>query len=168
MDSIPIRDIHLPPIPGWWPVAPAWWLALFILLTIIFVGIWLFKKIKHKSTQQLAMKKFLVIKSRYANDQNKTVLLQQISVLLRRICMSYSSRQTIAGLIGKQWIAHINSATNTSCPVLINKQLFIDGPYQKHIDYDANELLLFIQTWIQSLPAEGYKKIDKKNQGSKS
>lgn len=26
MTELPLRDIHLPPAPGWWPPAPGWWL----------------------------------------------------------------------------------------------------------------------------------------------
>jgi hypothetical protein len=27
-----LRDIHLPPSPGWWPPAPAWWLLAAVLV----------------------------------------------------------------------------------------------------------------------------------------
>jgi hypothetical protein len=33
-DAPQLRDIHLPPDPGWWPPAPGWWLLAFVLLAL--------------------------------------------------------------------------------------------------------------------------------------
>ena len=38
-DAPQLRDIHLPPDPGWWPPAPGWWLlALLLLLSGVFAS----------------------------------------------------------------------------------------------------------------------------------
>ncbi|RLB67278.1 MAG: DUF4381 domain-containing protein, partial [Deltaproteobacteria bacterium] len=29
-----LKDIHLPPAPGWWPPAPGWWFVTFVVLTL--------------------------------------------------------------------------------------------------------------------------------------
>jgi len=32
--SLPLRDVHLPPIPSWWPLPLGWWLVLAALAVI--------------------------------------------------------------------------------------------------------------------------------------
>ncbi|MCK5915700.1 MAG: DUF4381 domain-containing protein, partial [Deltaproteobacteria bacterium] len=34
-----LKDIHLPPDPGWWPPAYGWWLIAILLLTITYFGL---------------------------------------------------------------------------------------------------------------------------------
>jgi len=32
-----LRDVHVPPAPGWWPPAPGWWLVLLLVLIVVAV-----------------------------------------------------------------------------------------------------------------------------------
>lgn len=165
MDSIPIRDIHLPPLPGWWPPAPGWWLVLFILI-ILFIFIpfffnpWLRNKLNHRSVRQQAMENFLNIQSRYLNEHDKAALLQNLSVLLRRLCMTYTCRQQTAGLINEQWLHQLDAMSNKPCLSPELGELLTNGPYQKQPEYDADELLRCCRNWIQALP-DGVKNSDK-------
>ena len=34
-----LRDIHLPPDPGWWPPAPGWWLMALLIALACAVGV---------------------------------------------------------------------------------------------------------------------------------
>jgi hypothetical protein len=154
MDSIPIRDIHLPPLPGWWPPALGWWLGLFILVALFIFIPWLRKKLAHRSMQQQAMNKFLAINNQYQSEQDKTILLQNLSILLRRICMTYSCRQQTASLINEQWLSQLDAISTKSCISPELGKLLANGPYQKQPDYNADELLRCCRNWIQSLPEE--------------
>ncbi|AZR32270.1 DUF4381 domain-containing protein [Xanthomonas vasicola] len=33
--SLPLRDVHLPPSPSWWPLAPGWWLVIAVIVLVI-------------------------------------------------------------------------------------------------------------------------------------
>ncbi|MEA9586986.1 DUF4381 domain-containing protein [Xanthomonas sp. WHRI 10064A] len=33
--SLPLRDVHLPPSPSWWPLAPGWWLVIAALVLVL-------------------------------------------------------------------------------------------------------------------------------------
>jgi len=35
-----LRDIHLPPSPSWWPLAPGWWLLAVLALLALALSIW--------------------------------------------------------------------------------------------------------------------------------
>ena len=35
-----LRDIHMPPAPGWWPPAPGWWLVAALLAVVLGLFAW--------------------------------------------------------------------------------------------------------------------------------
>ncbi|PKV14192.1 DUF4381 domain-containing protein [Xanthomonas prunicola] len=37
--SLPLRDVHLPPSPSWWPLAPGWWLVIAVIVLVL-AGAW--------------------------------------------------------------------------------------------------------------------------------
>lgn len=39
-----LRDIHLPPDPPWWPPAPGWWGAALLLLGLVALAVWLWRR----------------------------------------------------------------------------------------------------------------------------
>lgn len=42
-DDLQLRDVHVPPAPSWWPLAPGWWLVIggvLLLLVIVFFLQW--------------------------------------------------------------------------------------------------------------------------------
>ena len=38
--SLSLRDVHLPPAPGWWPPAPGWCVLAAVLLALLLAGLW--------------------------------------------------------------------------------------------------------------------------------
>lgn len=154
MNSIPIRDIHLPDVPGWWPPAPGWWLVLAIMIVLV-VGIpWLIKKLKYQPLQKIAEQEFIGIQNRYERDQDKAVLAQELSILLRRVSMSYTSRQQTAGLVGSAWTDHLDSLSGNACFTPQLNHLLSSAPYQHQPDFNAEELLSSCHSWIHTLPLD--------------
>ena len=152
MNDIPIRDIHLPDLPGWWPIATGWWwlLALFIVLLIVVPRI--VNKLRTRSLSQLAQHDFSAIQKAYRLDNDKTRLLQDLSVLLRRISMSYLSRRQVAGLTGDSWVHQLDTLTSDTGLARQFGHLLTVDVYQQRPDFDADELLKCCQQWLQALP----------------
>ncbi len=42
--TLPLRDIQLPPEPGWWPPAPGWWLLVVVFGLLLW---WLLRQLRH-------------------------------------------------------------------------------------------------------------------------
>src|SRR3546814_19780271 len=57
-EALPLKDIHLPPAPGTWPLAPGWWLALAVqVFALIAIGRWWWarhqRRVRHRQLEQL-------------------------------------------------------------------------------------------------------------------
>jgi len=157
-NPVELRDIHLPEPISWWPLAPGWWISLLLIIALI-VAAYIFipkliKKLKHQPARKLAITEFNNIQRQYQSQQDNQSLVQSLSVLLRRICMTYDSRQSSASLTGQAWIDKLNSINpqQSFSDELIDTLL--TAPYQKHHEFNAEQLLSQCESWINNLPRE--------------
>ena len=99
---LPLADIHLPPVPGYWPLAWGWWLCILIVL----VGFVFFMvKFRQHKQQQQARKEALI----HLKDLHNPAKFSEINLLLRQTAMSYYPRQHVASLTGQHWLAFLDS-----------------------------------------------------------
>jgi hypothetical protein len=155
-DSLPLRDIHLPEAVSWWPPAIGWWILLILgLLLIVALAIGIRKLLQPKMNKSAKAEIGYVLHA-YNEHKNDLLLLQQLSSALRRIGISYLTREEYAGLVGQAWYQHINELVPEkpfSEPVI---SLLINAPYQKQPEIDAQLLQQVInqaRDWVKALPA---------------
>ncbi len=165
-DSLQLRDIHLPDAISWWPPAPGWWglLLLVILVVLLLRAYWEMKQ--RRAARVTALKSLEQLTATFSQDQNQHNLVCALSVLLRRICLSYYPRKQVAALNGEAWLTfldtHLGGEKKHSAK---NKPLaafskgpgrsLITAPYQAKIDIDAQALLRLCGDWINVLPPKG-------------
>ncbi len=155
-DSLPLRDIHLPEAVSWWPPAIGWWILLILgllLVTALVIGI---RKLLQPKLNKSAKAEIDHVLLAYKKQQNDLLLLQQLSSAIRRIGISYLTREECAGLIGKAWYQHINRLTPKHSFSESVIELLIDAPYQKQPQIDAEllkQLITQTRNWVQDLPA---------------
>ncbi len=152
MNELPLRDIHLPEPVSWWPPAPGWWLLLALVIMLAVLLPWLIKRWRRKSLHTLAQAEFKQIQHAFQHHQDNVRLVQEISALLRRVCMSYTSRSQAASLIGDDWLQQLDSLGQQ--PLFnsdIGRQL-LTAPYQATNNIDANNLLNTCNDWLKALP----------------
>jgi uncharacterized protein DUF4381 len=150
--TLALRDIHLPNTVLWWPLAPGWWV---LLLTIIFLFVSIFYLIRrrknyHISTMYLARQELEKIKIEFKVNQDKSILIKELSELIRRVSISLFKRDESASLTGQDWLLfldQLNGDTSFSQGV---GRILIEAPYQANPNYEANELLHLISSWIES------------------
>ncbi len=146
---LPLRDIKLPSEPGFWPLAPGWWLLLILLSLVL---IWLaikWYRYHQKKRRWLAINEQLsALEFAYKKDQDKRQLLTEISVFLRRF-VKYQLRQDQATtLVGEQWIAYLN-LYDPKQPFAAYLSALTAGVYQADCDYDAEGLLHTTRAFIK-------------------
>lgn len=149
-NQLPLRDLHLPPPIGWWPLAPGWWLV--IALVLIGLG-WLllqaWRKRQFHAPRRYAISALAVIEAEYLEHRNPVVLGRQLSELLRRAMLAYAPRHEVAGLTGESWLAWLDR--DLSVPYFHTEggksllQLPYRDPNSDFSDVDVSALLAAIK-----------------------
>jgi cbb3-type cytochrome oxidase subunit 3 len=155
MESLPLKDIHLPPDVSVWPLASGWWILIGLILFCIASGFWIYRRLKRRAGLRAANKLLLAI----ANDSQQTdqQKLTALSALLRRVALSTAPRDQVASLNGPAWLAYLDKG-------------FKDAPFSQGIgccladahyratpaEVDLPALIKLCQRWLkQQQPQRG-------------
>lgn len=161
--ELALRDIHLPDSVSWWPPAPGWWIVAMFLLILIFVFILSKKFYQNKELHRTVVLEIETIKTRYKNDPDQYELIQSLSVLLRRSCISFYPRHKTAGLTGDDWLQYLDN-TFPGRASAINNQFYkgvgrtlASSPYISRstpIDINADALITLCEKWLRAQPVK--------------
>jgi len=103
--EIPLRELHLPEMIGWWPLAPAWWfLILLACAGLAFLLHRSFAKWRHNAARRVALRELARIQHEYRDGVDEISLAIELSELLRRTMLAYAPRNEVAGLAGDSWL----------------------------------------------------------------
>lgn len=107
MESLPLRDIHLPLPIGFWPLALGWWCLIAALVAAIAVIIFLIQRHRRPT----ALKQALVELDRLmtAFEISHVQRNQEISLILKKLAVTTYPREDVAGLSGQEWITWLCS-----------------------------------------------------------
>ncbi len=125
-DSLPLRDVHLPPAPAWWPPAPGWWLlatAVLLLLAAVLAWRW------HRR-RRLRQWRAMFAAADNAADPPAT-RLAAISVLLRRAGRRLDPAADT--LQGEAWLRFLDGRKGTAFSQGAG-HLLLDGGFRRDID----------------------------------
>ncbi len=158
--QLPIRDIHLPQPVSWWPPAPGWWLLLALMLSGIALAVWLRKRRRLYKLRDAAMAELDAIYQTYQGQYDARRFASELSVLLRRVCISYFPANDTAGLTGAAWLDFLDSVLMSRGDKSGRKfsdsagGILIKAPYQNKLkisDIDVQALYQLSAQWIESL-----------------
>ncbi|MBH0070889.1 DUF4381 domain-containing protein [Pseudoalteromonas sp. NZS127] len=98
-----LHDIIAPSQVNWWPLAPAWWVIIAVLLLLLSAAIYMaYKRYKFKQP-----KRFAVNLSQQHTDP------QQLHIILKRLVIAYYDKR-LATQSTKQWCNTLNTLTGLS------------------------------------------------------
>jgi len=110
-----LRDVHPPPEPQWWPLAPGWWIVLVLGLLLLAVAIrftlprWRRWRIRRRLLSALEL-----IARRDRAGAPETATAAEVSQLLRRAVLERFPHSGAAGLVGDEWIAFLAARDRTA------------------------------------------------------
>jgi hypothetical protein len=158
---LPLHDIHLPPPISWWPPAPGWWYLLGTVFLTVGVGFFLFRRYKSGALRRESLAQLQEIEEGYQDRGDPLLLVQELSILLRRIALSsqLTEQEQVAGLIGEDWLRFLDNHNTTKNPQKSTAfqqgagRILLTAPYQNRVDTEEIEALLTLcRQWIERSP----------------
>ncbi len=125
-EEIPIRNLHLPQLIGWWPMAPGWWILFGLALCGLGYLTWrAVQKFRGNAARRRALSQLRYLRAEYAWSGDAVSLGIRLSELLRRAMLAYAPRDEVAGLTGTSWLEWLDRG--------LTCKAFSDGP-GRHIE----------------------------------
>jgi hypothetical protein len=147
--DLPLRDIHLPEPVSWWPPAIGWWLLLLGMVLLLGLGWRAFKL--SRTTRAIKQAKLILGDMRTNSTLTDIEKIKALSLLLRRVCLTYESQNDIASLTGEAWLTHLDqSLPNHPFTTGIGRYL-ASAPYQRQCpnECDIDALFDLCEQWLK-------------------
>jgi len=136
-----LKDIHLPEAVSFWPLAWTWWAMIVLLIGLIIMAIWLYKK---KAWRRYALKQVKAI-----NWQHEQRACRDCNKLLKQIALQKLGKQS-APLSGEAWLEYLDKQVKKPIfmPELRPFAHILDEP---NIHVDTHQLQKATMQWIRKV-----------------
>ena len=160
IESLDLKDIHLPDAVSWFPPAPGWWIVLFLLFAVIIAYIAYRRYRIRCRLREEALVLLSTIKQDFQQHTDPIRFLNELSMLYRRVTLTLYPRQEVASLNGQAWLDFLSkmAADAGAHDVYFNStvgELLLTQQYRKTIVYKPEQfeqLYQLTKKWIQVLP----------------
>ncbi len=139
---LPLEALHLPPAPGFWPVAWGWW-CLFgiIILAVILIVVVIQRRKRHLKSKRIAITMLTSLKEDISPAEAMRIVRQAV--------LSYYPRERVAHLSASDWLAFLDSQVST--PVFSDyEQEWLTSLYQKDSASNREELISQCLSWLNT------------------
>lgn len=131
--SLPLRDVHLPPFPSWWPLPLGWWLVLGAVAAIV-LSLWAWRAHRRRRQRRWLQ----VFDSTVDVAGSGTDQVAAMAELLRRAARR---RQAGAELLqGQAWLEFLDAPGSRAFSDG-DGRLLLDGGYRPALDPAAVDRL---------------------------
>jgi hypothetical protein len=136
--TLALRDIHLPPAPGWWPPAPGWWvIAVLLSIGLAWSARRLFSSRKIQRRIRIALCSY---DQALADASDAPTQLAMASTLLRRAARTRDP--AAAQLDGDAWMRFLDGDDPTQPFSNAPGCLLRDGGFRRVVDGDVAPALM--------------------------
>ena len=155
-DLSQLRDIHLPPPVGWWPPAPGWWLLLGAVVLLVLVILLLRRWRRQRRWRREARATIARLRQQHRQrPETGRHVVEQLSVLMRRVATTRFPAAEVASLSGEEWLAFLDSRLKQGTPFSGGAgRLLAEAPYRsQHVNIiELEQLLKLCEQWLAALP----------------
>ena len=140
--TIPLRDIHLPEVISWWPLAIGWWI-LITLPIILLLCYLLYRYIRRDRTVADLNNRINTIEKNFHSHKDDHLLARELSVFTRQLALLNDTRDiSFAATTGPQWVDYWDEEFRTaSLSAEELKQALTVAPYRQHESIDGQKLI---------------------------
>ena len=147
-----LRDIHVPPPPGFWPPAPGWIGSACIVIAMAAVAVIVARRWwRAGQPRREALAALRALRKLHRDGATDTEIAVELSVLVRRVALARAPREEVAGLTGERWIEWIESTLPRSGEDFGTglRAALHAAPYARRCRFDAAHALSDCETWIR-------------------
>ena len=149
--DLPLADINLPTEPGYWPLAPGWWILMGLILLALLLAYWFYRRHQAQAYRRKALAEFKKMQTEFKHNANIEQFLQASSLLLRRTALTAQPKQFDPTLKGDDWLLWLDSYGPKQSHFLSDTgRALTQGLYQKDPQVNTTELNQMIEDWIQN------------------
>ena len=142
-----LRDIHLPPPPGWWPPAPGWWIvAALVIAAAIYISVKVYIIVKRRRIRRMVLGE--LDRCITENRGDSTRLAAALSVFLRRLALR--STPEAAAYSGENWMAYLDRQSGTDEFSRGVGRALLDAPFRQNHDYDIAALTALVRRYARA------------------
>lgn len=148
-----LRDIHLPPEPGWWPPAPGWWLlAALVLVVVAILVVRGLRSVRARRWRRRIRAEVEHIAARHAAQPDAARLAAELSGVMRRASLLLDPRA--AALRGEEWLAFLDARAGADTFRSGPGRALIDAPYRRVAEFDTEALVGAVRAWLARVLAD--------------
>ena len=156
MDTLQqLRDLHLPPTPGWWPPAPGWWLLGCLTLGAVIWLIWRYRlRRQRRRPFRYARSELARLGGDYrAGRLDSAAFADAANALMKRLFIHALNRPDLAALGGAPWLATVEAHITDEQSREVLRRGFGAARYQPGFDTDVDALEPVVRSVIHHLEA---------------
>lgn len=140
-----LRDLDAPAAIGWWPLAPGWWILIFLVLCAISLTIiFTVSKYRREAIYRAATAEIKTLHQNYLDNaqqaQALTQLLQSANAILKRLACHIDDTAQVSSLTGKSWHRYLSNIAGDQCNAT-ELAPFETALYQSNPQIDVDEFI---------------------------
>ena len=146
-----LRDIHLPGAIESRVMTPGWWCLLVATIGLVMlIAMRYYYHRQRTAYRYTAIAQLSELTRSLRDHQDTPLFLQQLTTLLKQVCLTSYPRARVAGLTGVAWVAFLDQTGDTSEFSMGVGQGLVDGGYAPDSNIDTDALTTLCLQWIRN------------------
>jgi hypothetical protein len=150
-----LRDVQLPPDPGWWPPAPGWWMLAALALLAVAWGLrLLYLRAARHRPYRFARQELSTLTTAYERGAiDARTFVDAANGLVKRVCIHVRGDAGVARLSDAEWLSYLDHITDSDRFSHGPGQVLGSSRYAPQFAVDASQLRQALDALLGRLEA---------------